>query len=154
MGAPVTYHEWADALLFAIASGTTGARADEFDPSERWQWLIAWAQLEDTRAAYNPLASTLPLAGSTRFNQAGVRNYPDISSGLLGVLNVLLGRDAAARGYAAIVTALLGKGSTFVAFQNALSRSAWSGLPRDGKHYLVPNYDPAWADRVLPGAGA
>lgn len=40
-----------------------------------------WASMENTRAANNPLATTMPGNGATDFNTTGVKNYPDLATG-------------------------------------------------------------------------
>jgi parallel beta-helix repeat protein len=46
--------------------------------------LQIWARYEDTNAQYNPLATTMPThkPGETNFNSAGVKNYPDMETGI------------------------------------------------------------------------
>jgi hypothetical protein len=43
---------------------------------------IAWEAQEGTRAAWNPLATTHRMDGSTDFNSVGVQNYPSLEQGL------------------------------------------------------------------------
>ena len=141
------YETWAKALIAKLAMiGKLGTRPAS---SERWQWLIAWAQLEDTRARFNPLATTLYLPKSTVFNYAGVRSYPTLEDGVDAVVRTLVHAHSD-WGYARIIDALRKLGSEFADFRHAVSDSAWSGLPRDGYHYLIPDYDPSWAERTLP----
>jgi len=138
-----TYRAWSEDVLDMLSAGA---------PSPgRWRWLVAWAQLEDTDARFNPLATTYLMIDSSRFNAAGVRNYRSLASGVRAVVWTLRTK-ASERGYDRIVGALLDPKADFAAFRGAVSRSAWSGLPRDGKHYVVPEFDPAWSDRALPGA--
>jgi hypothetical protein len=42
---------------------------------ENLSFLTRWQGMENTNAAYNPLATTQPARGATAFNSAGVRNY-------------------------------------------------------------------------------
>ena len=44
--------------------------------------LDAWARMENTRAEWNPLATTMRKPGSLDFNSAGVQNYPDRDTGI------------------------------------------------------------------------
>lgn len=46
----------------------------------RW-FLLDWARVENTKAKYNPLATTLNEPGATTFNSVGVKNYPDPATG-------------------------------------------------------------------------
>jgi hypothetical protein len=45
-------------------------------------FLSAWRHAENTDAAYNPLATTMPEPGSTTFNSSGVRNYTSPRQGV------------------------------------------------------------------------
>ena len=147
MTAP-TYRDWAERVLGELAAEGRGPVLEG-----RWRWLVAWAQLEDTEARYNPLATTLRLHGSTRFNSAGVQEFPSLGLGVRAVVWTLR-TCSVERGYDRVEGALLDPGASFPDFRGAVSRSAWSGLPRDGAHYLISEHDPSWDDRVLPGAGA
>ena len=143
MTAPPTYADWSARLLSRLAPSAPPARA---------AWLIAWAQLEDTRARFNPLATTEPAHLATDYNAAGVKNYVTLADGIAAAADTLSPRRPHHRqyGYDRILTALARPGSRFADFRGAVSASAWSGLPRDGKHYLIPDHDPAWDDRPLP----
>jgi membrane protease YdiL (CAAX protease family) len=44
--------------------------------------LEAWKRYENTRAFWNPLATTKKMGGSWGFNEAGVQNYPDRNTGI------------------------------------------------------------------------
>jgi hypothetical protein len=51
--------------------------------SNYWQeFARAWGDGENTTAAWNPLATTQKMRGSTPFNSAGVQNYPDAATGI------------------------------------------------------------------------
>jgi hypothetical protein len=45
------------------------------------QGLQAWSEREGGGGAWNPLNTTRPAAGSTKFNSIGVQNYPSLSVG-------------------------------------------------------------------------
>lgn len=45
-------------------------------------YLAAWAKAEGGTACFNPLNTTEPWAGATDYNDAGVKNYPNGSSGV------------------------------------------------------------------------
>ena len=51
--------------------------------------LVAWQTAEGTTAAFNPLATTLSGVLTTRFNSAGVRNYPTYLDGVQATLRTL-----------------------------------------------------------------
>jgi V8-like Glu-specific endopeptidase len=53
------------------------------------QALERWARYENTRACWNPLATTLRLNGSWDFNSAGVQNYPDQATGIQATARTL-----------------------------------------------------------------
>lgn len=44
--------------------------------------LKAWARAEGGTARYNPLNTTEPWPGSTNYNSAGVKNYPNGAAGI------------------------------------------------------------------------
>lgn len=45
-------------------------------------FLAGWFKREGTKAAYNPLATTLDYGQNTKFNSVGVRNYADLNTGV------------------------------------------------------------------------
>jgi len=55
--------------------------------------LSAWSKLENTEAAYNPLATTLEMPGATTLagNPAGVRNYTGPDQGIAATAQTLRG---------------------------------------------------------------
>lgn len=52
-------------------------------------FLVKWMSRENTRAQWNPLATTMPGHGDNHFNSVGVRNYPDFKTGLDATLRTL-----------------------------------------------------------------
>jgi hypothetical protein len=64
--------------------------------------MVAWAQQENTSAAWNPLATTYDEPGATLFNSAGVKNYVSLGQGLDAVVGTLR-RGFSAFGYGAII---------------------------------------------------
>ena len=70
--------------------------------------LNEWARWENTRAAYNPLATTRNAAGATQFNDAGVRNYPSMEVGIAATANTFLNGL-----YPEIVMAIRGNDATW-----------------------------------------
>jgi hypothetical protein len=73
VAAPITREGWARALLQTLNLPNC--------PSNLVS-LVAWQTAENTSAAWNPLATTLPAAGSTGYNKVGVQNYGSIDAGL------------------------------------------------------------------------
>ena len=129
--------QWASALLLALEEHLDdGEQILTGDITERSCWLLAWAQLEGTDAAFNPLADELDQPGATDFNTAGVKNYPDLDTGIQAVVDTLTGHDADTRGYTRIVTVLMDPRTEFADFRSAVAASAWSGLPPD--RYQIP----------------
>lgn len=160
-----TYGTWATQVILAVAL-RAGVEPENYRAPDNAWWLCSWAALEDTRARYNPLATTLSMEGDSTFNGAGVKNYCDLGSGVYAAAATLVSEQhrpyrpsgAAAekdqqRGYARIVNLLLDDDSSFEDFAEAVSRSAWSGEPRDGKHYRIRSEKEGRAllGRPLPG---
>jgi LysM repeat protein len=59
------------------------AKLGQDDPSaETLAFFNTWARFEGTEARNNPLADTLIHGGSSKFNDAGVQNYPDEATAL------------------------------------------------------------------------
>lgn len=56
---------------------------------ERRRFLAAWHACEGGGADFNPLNTTMPVAGATDYNSAGVKNYPDELAGLAATLLTL-----------------------------------------------------------------
>jgi hypothetical protein len=51
--------------------------------------VVAWQAAEGTSAAWNPLATTLRMPGSTSFNSVGVQNYRSLEEGLQATAQTL-----------------------------------------------------------------
>lgn len=84
-GSPDTF--WRD-VLKQLGAPATKANIDS---------LKGWAAVEGTKAAYNPLATTLDEPGATQFNSVGVRNYPTPAIGAKATADTLK------KGYPSIV---------------------------------------------------
>jgi len=91
----VAYGAWAG--LFLRTVGAPGCQANKIT-------LVAWQYSEFTQAAWNPLADTLAMPGSTTFNSAGVQNYASLDQGLQGTRYTLV--NGAGLGYGAILSEL------------------------------------------------
>ena len=140
-----TYGGFVTALINELA-----VRLSKVPLAGREEWFIAWAREEGTAAQYNLLATTWTMPGSTDFNSAGVQNYRDLESGVTATANTLLEGGRVGYGYVVITDAAFNPDATFEDFRDGVSRAAWSGLPRDGEHYLIPDPDPSWAALPLP----
>jgi hypothetical protein len=67
--------------------------------------VVAWQAAEGTQAAWNPLATTHPMPGSTPFNSVGVQDFVSLRQGLRGTWETIRnGWDV--YGYGEIVAAL------------------------------------------------
>ena len=71
--AHVSYGEWADAFLRMMDVPTCHSNMVV---------VVAWQVQEFTQAAWNPLATTHRMAGSTDFNEVGVQNFVSLQQGL------------------------------------------------------------------------
>src|SRR5438045_1398464 len=65
--------QWAQALLQTLGAPQT---------KHNVAFLCAWSDMEGTKAAWNPLATTNRMPGATNFNSVGVKNYASFQSGL------------------------------------------------------------------------
>ena len=81
---------WARQLASALGNSNPSADTVRF--------IAAWTKCEDTKARYNPLASSHKVEGDSSFNGI-VRNYPDAETGLRMTVETLQGRH---NGYADI----------------------------------------------------
>lgn len=98
-------------------------------------FLQGWANIEGTKARYNPLATTLRQPGSTSFNSVGVQNYPTPEIGVAATADTL-------RNYPAVLAVLRGKASPYgnAAFNTELNK--WSGNADKGA--TVTPYVRSW----------
>jgi hypothetical protein len=69
----ISYGSWAEAFLKVMGAPTCHANLVV---------AIAWQAQEGTQAAWNPLATTHRMDGSTDFNSVGVQNYRTLAQGL------------------------------------------------------------------------
>jgi hypothetical protein len=92
----VSYGDWASLLLRIFDAPTC---------RENRVVVVAWQVQEFTQAAWNPLATTHRMPGSTEFNGAGVQNFVSLEQGLEATKETIQnGWDV--YGYGAIVTSL------------------------------------------------
>ena len=68
--------------------------------------MVAWQAAENTQARWNPLATTLPMPGSTEFNSVGVQNYTSLSQGVQATI-LTLKQGASSYGYGPVMTLLI-----------------------------------------------
>lgn len=76
----MTFDGWQRAILSGLGVATS---------KERSRFLSGWAACEGGTARFNPLNTTLRLAGSERFNSAGVQSYQDELQGVAATLLTL-----------------------------------------------------------------
>lgn len=95
-GHHATYGAWAGAFLSTM--GVSGCHSNMVA-------VVSWQVAEFTQAAWNPLATTYPMAGSTLYNSAGVRNYVSAGQGLEATRLTIRG-GMTQYGYGRIVSSL------------------------------------------------
>jgi peptidoglycan hydrolase CwlO-like protein len=109
----VAYGSWAG--LFLRAVGAPGCQANLIT-------LVAWQYSEFTQAAWNPLADTLAMSGSTTFNSVGVQNYVSLDQGVQATRFTLV--NGSAFGYGAILSDLAGCADP-MSTAGAINASMW-----------------------------
>jgi peptidoglycan hydrolase CwlO-like protein len=112
-GSHISYGAWAGSFLRTI--GAPSCRSNLVA-------LVAWQYSEFTQAAWNPLADTLPMPGSTDFNSVGVQDYVSLDQGLQAVRHTLT--NGPTLGYPAIVSALRACADAMTTAR-AINASAW-----------------------------
>ena len=113
-GAHATYGAWAGAFLNTM--GVSGCHANMVA-------VVSWQVAEFTQAAWNPLATTYPMPGSTLFNGSGVRNYVSAGQGLEATrLTIRGGMDR--YGYGRIVSSLAACADAMTTAR-AINASSW-----------------------------
>jgi hypothetical protein len=103
--------------------------------------VVAWQAAEGTQAAWNPLATTHRMPGSTSFNSVGVQNFVSLEQGLLGTEETIENGWDVYR-YGAIVRSLQAcAGSMDTAL--AINASSWCPGCVGGQYVLnvVPRVD-------------
>ena len=107
-----TFAGWEAAVLAAIGAPQTPNNV---------AFLDSWANLEGGTAAYNPLNTTLPAAGSSAYNGVGVQSYTSPQQGVASTAQTLLNGN-----YPNLVAALR-SGNPFGSSAIANDLSTWSG---------------------------
>ena len=137
-GAHTSYGRWSVFFLRSIAAPV--CRSNEVV-------LIAWQLSEFTQAAWNPLATTTRMTGSTDFNTVGVQNFVSLSQGLEATRLTL---NNGASGYGAIL-ANLHACSAPITTARAINASAWCHGCAGGQ-YVVNNVAKVEASFFLYGS--
>lgn len=84
---------------FAKSLLLSAKRFNDFEPPQpHWTKenviaIVTWAACEGTKAAYNPLATTIKFPGGTNFNTHGVKNYRQYLDGVDATLNTLRAKE-------------------------------------------------------------
>lgn len=114
IGAGVPFGRWAELFLSRLGAPIC---------LDNLTVVVAWETAEGTAAAYNPLATTHVVPGSTDLNAVGVQNYPSLGDGIQASIDTLtLGSPA--YGYGAVL-ANLGACSLAETTALAINASAW-----------------------------
>lgn len=113
----MNFYEWAQCM--AVSGQSDGVALTE----ENAIGMVAWGWAEGTDAAWNVFDTTEPWPGSTRFNSAGVRNYPNWLAGIAATWTTLRNGD-----YGPII-AQLKAGDSADAFAEAVAASPWGTEP-------------------------
>lgn len=121
----VSYGQWADMLLQIFDAPTC---------RENRVVVVAWQVQEFTQAAWNPLATTHRMPGSTDFNGVGVQNFVSLKQGLEATKETIQnGWDV--YGYGAIVGSLR-RCDDALTSASAIAASSWCPGCLDG-NYVV-----------------
>jgi hypothetical protein len=128
----VTYGQWAQ--LFLDVAGAPVCRANLVI-------MIAWQAAEGTEAAWNPLATTRPMPGSTDFNSVGVQDFVSLRQGLAGTWETIENGWDVYR-YGAIVGSLR-RCAPAMATARAINASSWCPGCTNGMYVLnvVPHVE-------------
>jgi peptidoglycan hydrolase CwlO-like protein len=132
----VTYGTWAG--LFLRTMGVSGCQANRVA-------IVSWQYAEFTQAAWNPLATTLPMPGSTTFNASNVQNYPSLGEGLAAT-KATIDQGLGSFGYGAIVAAL-GRCAPAITTASAINASSWCAGCAGGTYVVgdVPKVEANYA---------
>ena len=113
-GEPVTYEDWAGALLRRLDAPRCDANL---------LIVVTWETAESTSAAFNPLATTRDMPGATDMNSVGVKDFVSLDQGLDASYDTLL-LGAESYGYGAIVDSLR-RCRSASSTARAINASAW-----------------------------
>lgn len=110
----VTYGRWAQLFLDMVDAPVCRSNLVA---------MAAWQAAESTQAAWNPLATTHRMPGSSDFNSVGVQDFVSLEQGLLGTWETIE-NGWTVYGYGAIVRSLRRCGSA-MASGRAINASSW-----------------------------
>jgi hypothetical protein len=128
----VTYGEWTEAFLEMM--GAPDCRANRVV-------TIAWQAQEGTVAAWNPLATTHRMPGSTDFNSVGVQNFTSLAQGLQATLETIE-NGWEVYGYGAIIRSMRACNDPYETAAKIVA-SSWCPGCLDGQYVIgvVPKVD-------------
>lgn len=81
--------------------------------------MVAWMSAENTKARFNPFATTQGWPGATKFNSVGVRNYASWADGVAATIKTMR------LGYYTRIRAALKQGNAGYAVIQAIAESPW-----------------------------
>lgn len=91
-----TRRQWGRDFAAALGNGNPNAAT--------LSWISAWLAKENTKAKFNPLATTYDLPPNTDFNSVGVKNFTTRAQGIEATVRTLRGQH---RGYADIIKGIV-----------------------------------------------
>lgn len=103
--------------------------------------IVAWETAEGTTAKYNPLATTWDMPHDTLYNSIGVRNYPNLQTGIKATW-LTLEKGSPSYGYGLIIVRLK-ENATARDILEAVAASAWGTgwLALQVLPYVQENYE-------------
>jgi len=113
-GEHVTYGAWAGDFLRTM--GVPSCKSNMVV-------VVSWQLAEFTQAAWNPLATTHAMPGSTAFNTSNVQNFPSLAVGLQATKDTIV-QGSPTYGYGAIVSTL-SNCSDPMTTARAINASSW-----------------------------
>jgi peptidoglycan hydrolase CwlO-like protein len=123
--AHTSYGRWA--VLFLRTLGAPTCHANEVA-------VVAWQLAEFTQAAWNPLATTKSMPGSSAFNAAGVQDFASLAAGL-EASKLTLYEGASSYRYGPILDSLRQCAGPYTT-ADAIRSSAWCYECADGRYVV------------------
>lgn len=121
----ITYGRWAASFLEEV---------DAPDCQNNLTVVVAWEVNEGTDARFNPLATTYPMPGASKFNSIGVRDYVSLAQGLEAT-RLTLERGWNDYGYSRIVKRLRNCAPARRTAR-AIKRSSWCAGCTNGRYVI------------------
>jgi hypothetical protein len=121
----ISYGKWAEAFLQVMGAPRCHANLVV---------TIAWQAQEGTQAAWNPLATTHRMDGSTDFNSAGVQNYRTLAQGLEATKETIE-NGWQSYGYGAVIRSMRDCADPLATAQ-AIAASSWCAGCAGGQYVI------------------